>query len=213
MKPNYYLLNLMFVTRPESTDINIINEVIANDTYKIASTLKTGDFVIDIGAHIGSFSVYAASLGAKVLAFEPAKVNFDLLQANIALNDSMVDIRKLGIMDTNGDKTIFIRPFNFGGTSFFNTAGPNEVVQTITLKEVFDTENIEKCDFLKLDCEGAELGILSSFPYFDRVKQLAFEYVGNDKFKEKFMDLVRQQGYEVTSESNERMGCIYGIRK
>ena len=212
MKPNYYLLDLMFVTRPETTDIKIVNEVIANDAYKIASILKHGDFVIDIGAHIGSFSIYAASLGAKVLAFEPATVNFDLLRVNIELNNSLVDIQKLGIMDTGGEKTLIIREINFGGTSFFNTAGPSEIVQTVTLKEVFDTENIERCDFLKIDCEGAELNILSTFPYFDRVKQLAFEYVGDAKVKEMFMNLIKHHGYEVTSESNERMGYIYGVR-
>ena len=52
--------------------------------------LEAGDVVVDVGAHIGTYSVPFAkivgSLGGVVHAFEPQRLTFQLLNANLALN-------------------------------------------------------------------------------------------------------------------------------
>ena len=64
-----------------------------------------GNIVIDLGAHIGVFSVYAALYGAeKVYAYEPLKENYDLLVKNIAVNnlqDKIIPIQK-AVTDKKG---------------------------------------------------------------------------------------------------------------
>src|SRR6266508_6011309 len=55
-----------------------------------------------------------------------------------------------------------------------------EIVKAVSLKDIFDAHAVEQCDFLKLDCEGAEYDILFSLAvdYFRRIKRIAMEYHG-----------------------------------
>jgi len=49
--------------------------------------LGPGDLFVDVGANVGSYSIWAAELGADVIALEPAEDSFALLEGNVALND------------------------------------------------------------------------------------------------------------------------------
>jgi FkbM family methyltransferase len=49
-------------------------------------TLLPGDLFIDVGSNVGSYAIWAAELGAEVVAMEPADDTFSLLQENVALN-------------------------------------------------------------------------------------------------------------------------------
>lgn len=71
--------NLKFVIRLFTWDSWVIDEIIFN---------KEGDTIIDIGAHIGIPSIYAASIirNGKIYCFEPVGDNFSLLKKNIILN-------------------------------------------------------------------------------------------------------------------------------
>jgi len=227
MEFHYHVEQLVFLVRPGTTDIRIIDEVITNDAYKAIGQIEPGDVVIDVGAHIGSFAIYAASLGAKVIAFEPATVNFDLLLRNIELNGYDKDhqdephlrgagrfprysikTQKAGIMAFGGEQTLYIRQGNFGGCSFYAKGILSEAVETIPLGWIFDDLETPRCDFLKIDCEGAEYDIWEGFPYFDRVKRIALEY-HRDPVRQEIMQLLEGKGYEVTFLGNERMGHIY----
>jgi FkbM family methyltransferase len=53
--------------------------------------LRPGDLFIDIGANVGSYSIWAAELGADVIAMEPAEDTFALLQENVALNGYSIE--------------------------------------------------------------------------------------------------------------------------
>ena len=48
------------------------------------------------------------------------------------------------------------------------------MVESISLKKIFDENKINKCNFLKLDCEGAEFKILESLPneYFNKINKI-----------------------------------------
>jgi FkbM family methyltransferase len=48
--------------------------------------LREGDLFVDVGANVGVYTLWAAELGAEVIALEPAEDAFGLLQQNIALN-------------------------------------------------------------------------------------------------------------------------------
>lgn len=51
-------------------------------------------------------------------------------------------------------------------------------IECITLKDIFNENHIEKCDILKMDCEGAEFEILynASEDIFKKVKEIRLEY-------------------------------------
>ena len=57
------------------------------DTIEWIRTFETGDILLDIGANVGMYSIFAAKTrGIRVHAFEPESQNFALLYKNIVLN-------------------------------------------------------------------------------------------------------------------------------
>ena len=105
--------------------------------------------IIDIGASIGDFSVYCASSfdGSKILSYEPDENAFELLRKNIQLNHL--------------ENKITPYPFGISGTRTKIKIGTNRY-NSISVEDVFKENNIEKCDLLKVDCEGMEYEILLS---------------------------------------------------
>lgn len=63
------------------------------ETVRWISSFAKDSRLIDVGANVGLFSLFAASLGHRVLAIEPDALNFALLQQNIRLNQSAVGDR------------------------------------------------------------------------------------------------------------------------
>ncbi|MBI4093964.1 FkbM family methyltransferase, partial [Candidatus Kaiserbacteria bacterium] len=65
--------------------LRLINEVILQDEYRAHGRIAEGAVVIDAGANIGAFSVFAASLApqAKIYAFEPTRATFEILKKNL----------------------------------------------------------------------------------------------------------------------------------
>src|SRR4030042_4007070 len=82
---------------------------------------KEGDTVVDIGAHIGYYTLLAARIvgdTGKVYAFEPDPANHDVLVGNIKLNgfQNVVTVRK-AISDKNGQIELYLNEKNTGGHS------------------------------------------------------------------------------------------------
>ena len=69
--------------------------------------LRKDDLFVDVGANIGSYTVLAASVGAKSISIEPIKNAYDHLMRNIHLNDisASVDARQIGISSSTGTLT------------------------------------------------------------------------------------------------------------
>lgn len=216
MQPHYHIKDLIFFVRQRSSDIPILREVIQQETYFFGEKLiMPGDVVVDIGSHIGSFCIYAASFGAAVIAYEPTTINFDLLSKNVDINGYPVTIYKKAVRRYCGSDVIFIRPFNYGGTSFFNSPTQNpefrEVVDFVDLKTVFEENHLDHIDFLKLDCEDSELEILqSSIDLLPQISRIAIEWV-TQKRRNAIKELLSD--YNLHEKGNETMGIILAIRK
>lgn len=209
MRLHYHTKGLLFFARPKTTDISIIQEVVDRDSYlKDFYTIKKGDTVVDVGAHIGSFSVYAASLGARVISFEAMQGSFDLLQENIDINGFPVEAHHVGVMDHVGTETLHIRERNYGGTSFFIESAITEQVPVITLDNVFDDNHIDHCHFLKLDREDSELPILQAFTYWDKVSNIALEWLTLER-RDVLKKLLEEKGFTVTGYGNDTFGFLF----
>lgn len=209
---HYHSKEFTFFIRPASTDILIVKEVVERGQYfnKEGMEIKKDNIVIDIGAHIGAFSVLAAGLGANVFSYEPAQDSFDLLVKNIEYNgfSEQIKVYKNGVMGSSGKRTLGIRMGNFGGSNLYNKSPVSEKVDCITLDQVFKDNNITHCDFLKLDCEGAEYEIIKDFP-LDKIDRIAVEYVGKKRRKELIRLLSKY--YFLSEVKNEQMGIIYAL--
>jgi FkbM family methyltransferase len=123
--------------------------------------------IVDVGAHFGYFSLFAAinsGLNSKIFAVEPDRQNCDLLRKNLAncrLEKVIVSNHAIG--HSNGKTNLY------GGSSinkslFSNYAlGSGKVVgevEVMSLSGFMESHQMQKIDFLKLDCEGAEYAII-----------------------------------------------------
>jgi FkbM family methyltransferase len=120
----------------------------------IAKYISNGDTVVDVGAYVGDHTIcYSCLVGGqgKVLAFEPNAEAFECLQYNLSQSKNTVCFnRALG--SSPGRASIDDSCSNKGMSHL--TQG-NDV-------EVFplDQLNLDRLDFMKIDCEGFELNVL-----------------------------------------------------
>ena len=141
--------------------------------------------IIDIGANAGFFSVFAASRfpNAKVFSYEPIPNNFRQLQRNKILNkDAQIFCFPKAVYRNSGEISLRFDSSDIFTTSasIFESSGLQyDTIQVpcVTLSEIFDEHHIERCDLLKMDCEGAEYDILYNCPKNDllRVSQMTIE--------------------------------------
>ncbi len=178
-----------FLIRLHSFDMIILNEIYILNLYlPFTSPIKKGD-IIDIGAHIGFFSVFAATTFKpyRVLAFEPYTPNFLLLKKNIEYNNltSIILPVKLAVGERKGKGNLFIDEKNTGGHSIhanlISKSKQKEVISLITLDDIFTTYSVKHCSVLKLDCEGAEYNILkaTSDKTLKKIQLIILEYHPN----------------------------------
>jgi len=75
------------ILRGKTMDGEIFKEIFLWKIYSPKGfETKEGDIVVDIGAHIGAYSLQAASKAKLVLAYEPSPENFLILVENRELN-------------------------------------------------------------------------------------------------------------------------------
>lgn len=175
-----------FRVRDGTFDAGIIQEVAYDPFYAMSRLwIDENSTVIDIGAHIGAFSVLAAARGARVLALEPTLENFRLLEENLRLNrlPGIVKPIKAALWTTDGVLEIKKPPpdeVNTGAGGFFydDPRALTETVECISLSTLFEREGVERCALLKMDCEGAELKILPALTeqIFDKIDAIVLEY-------------------------------------
>jgi predicted RNA methylase len=81
---------LNFIFRTYTLDEYVIFLDWERDVVQYISELRNGDIVIDVGAHIGSYTIRCAKLvgeNGKVIAVEPIPENLVLLKNNLEFNN------------------------------------------------------------------------------------------------------------------------------
>ena len=151
----------------------------------INDTVQRGDMVVDAGANVGVFSMLFSSLvgpGGKVVAFEPGDFACNLLMRNKQINNfEKLQVVKAGLGEVEGEAAFYSG--NPGMEVYNSLKTPYYVEQNIfKFKAVTipvmrgDTwcrqQCIERIDFLKIDVEGGELGVLKGFDAFLRGRRI-----------------------------------------
>ena len=166
-------------------DYAIAHELFLDHQYRYCDEVlkKAKNAVIDIGGHLGFFSLYASLLNPKVpiYSFEPHVGNFELLKKNLKDNRVRnVTAKNLAVSNEVGEVDLLLSQEDLNHSIVRAIEPTDEVqkVQTITLEKVLDRHHIGHCDLLKIDCEGAEFAILEGAPksVYDRVSNIFLEY-------------------------------------
>jgi len=141
--------------------------------------------IVDIGANAGFFSIFAASRfpGAKIFSYEPVPTNFKQLSRNSMLNPKAgINCFPEAVYGHSGYVKISFDPDESFTTAASvldgaETQGRTIQVPCVTIPEIFNRNDLDKCDLMKIDCEGAEYEILYTCPekYLKRISQLAIE--------------------------------------
>ena len=156
--------------RKGTADENVIAHSFDHDIFFSGSPeYQSADdnVIIDVGAHIGTFSLLASSKvkRGKVYAIEASEDSFNLLRINVALNKATnISLHHLAITDRQGTCRLYYDRDNWGHSTVSNHSRGYEIVNSCTLADFLESNKIDKCHFMKLNCEGAEFPILLSTP-------------------------------------------------
>ena len=192
--------------RTKSTDLQALVNVLVIKEYEFPGfEIKENDIIIDIGGHIGLFALYVAKncKSGKIFCYEPVKKNYQLLENNIKIN-KIFNVHHFNLAVTNNqDKIKIFLNDDDAGHSIIQSQTKFETIDSISLKNIIDIHHIVKCNFLKMDCEGAEFKILESLPneYFAKIEKIAMEYhIFNNDFNlyERMKERLQNLNFDIT---------------
>lgn len=208
----------------ETSGFATIWEIFVKETYNPRGfKIKDDDIVVDIGANIGIFSIYAAKRAkrGKVYSFEPFLPHYTRLKNNIGLNKlNNITAYNLAVSNKKGKSRFFISNISSGMHSLYRlekTKQRSVHVKKISFNEFILRSKIQKIDFLKLDCEGSEYDILYSLSKSNlgKIKKvsLEFEELNNEKnnssYLKKFLNKAGFHVYIDKINDKEKMGRMY----
>jgi FkbM family methyltransferase len=152
-------------------------------------TGQSSPFIIDCGSNIGMSILFFKSLypGSSVVGIEPSPDSFALLRRNIEANKlNNVIIHQSAVGAVAGEVSFFrgVQPGSLmASTNAHRASGAEEKVAQMRLSSLIDRE----VDFLKLDVEGAEDGVMADLFASGRLRniaQMVVEYHHNVNGKE-----------------------------
>lgn len=202
----------------------IIKEIFPNRSYcRPGFELRSTDTVVDLGGNIGLFALWASPQVARVISIEPTKA-IDCLEQSLALNGIQnVSVVRCAVSDKPGTLELLEYP-GFNAVSHAASFKPARWGQRLikllwrkeqeqpvrvscpcqTLDEILRTQNVDRVDFLKVDCEGGE------YPLFDsirdetlaRISRIALEFHELDRSHDhrRIVNRLKSAGFNVTVE-------------
>lgn len=184
-----------------------IAEVVDGDCYQVRR-LITGatsrNLIIDIGANVGIFSIYVAqTYPGQVIAIEPIPGNVARLRANLEANGiTNVTVMPVAAAGHDGELELYVDEVSVGA----HVSSPEErrrgqnvaTFPAVGLGTLLRQRADQTIDLIKMDCEGAEYGILESVTASEvrNVRHLSLEV----------HDLDRERNLRALQERVEHLG-------
>ena len=147
--------------------------------------IKAGDTVVDLGASIGTFSIFAACKGAtNIICMEANTNTFEYLQKNIEKALTQDYLKNVNFQTIQGfvygkersARTIANYDLSFPGASHLISNKKDDYFYN--MKDIFERFKLQKIDLLKLDVEGKEhdFFIEASEEYLTKINMICAEF-------------------------------------
>lgn len=179
----------------DSVNPMIFSETFIYDIHHVPVDLA-GRTVVDVGANVGDSTLFFASLGARVVAYEPDPANFQRLRANVARNPGLASRIRLVEQAVGTDGPVRFHS-GLGGASGMHEEGGTVIeVPSVSLKTLVASLGDPRPALLKADCKGAEFAMAAQreIRAFERV---SIEYIADLGLGtvEDLIELLRQDGF------------------
>ena len=148
---------------PDDKMWGAVKDILLNREYEYLPEFElcnfTGDIIVDVGAHVGLFSIVSSVFARKIIAIEPHPVNFHLLIVNLLVNNIHNVVPLNRALWVNRTRLKLFEGNHTGAHSLIGGSDRFEEVETITLEEIVNSYG--SIDLLKIDVEGAEFEIFN----------------------------------------------------
>lgn len=187
----------------------------------LLSVVKPGDIAIDVGAHIGTFSVpLARAVGTtgRVVAFEPFLPSYELLVLNAELNgvSGTLLTRPLAIGPSQASWSVVESQESNTGATYLAPLAEGTVT-SVGLDEWVARNRLGHVDVIKVDTEGMECAVLSTaMDILDTSRPIIYAEVAAE-FMQRFGDspaalqeLLNTHGYRTFRNTGKRQDTSSG---
>ncbi len=151
-------------------------------------TMPPGSVFWDIGANVGTYTLFAAAKGLTVYAFEPEATNFHLLQRNIDVNEfnDRATALNFGLSDRTGLAPLELASEVVGGAKHKIREGGDSGrarcrnVMAFTGRDLLQQLNLPSPNYIKIDVDGFELPVVRGLDLDDgSLREVMVELRGN----------------------------------
>lgn len=168
--------------RPRTSDVSVIRQIFTYKEYAAVGKLQDIGTIIDCGANIGCASFYLLNRypQARAIVIEPDEDNMSVCRKNLEPFADRVSFIQAGIWPEATSLKVVRGAFR-DGKSWSYQVRPCEAGEAAEFRAVTIPGLIEQCggkvDLLKVDIEGAELGVFSSpdVTWLGNVRNMAVE--------------------------------------
>ncbi len=157
---------LEFETLKNHTSVRTAKAILAGETYPVIPAVRDVSVVVDVGANTGAASTFFSRQypDARVLACEPARVPYGILQRN-ARRRRNIETFNLGLSDLDDDVKLYAGESTSGTASVIRGNSTSDNFEQITLRAAstwLAERDVAQIDVLKVDTEGCEVPIFES---------------------------------------------------
>jgi FkbM family methyltransferase len=175
-------------------------------TIEWIDSFQSGSVFWDIGASVGVFSVYAAlATDTRVVAFEPAAVNYYLLSANCEANklQDRVDCLLVGVGRQRSIARLEVsqfrpaRSFSFRGKRD-QPYESRQAAVVLSIDELVEEYGVPCPNYIKIDAPGASEDIIAGAARTFRrpeVRQIHLEVRDSSKGGQRILEMLNQNGF------------------
>lgn len=198
-----------FDLRPGSCDGDIVDEVWHDNVYRVPPGDVVGGLVLDVGANIGAFALWASAAGAEqVIAYEPEPANAAQLRRHVERNGAAIVVEEAAVTGRDLPARLSLVSAGLEGDAHLVASDePGVDVAGVSLRtaivSALAVNGHREVALLKIDTEGAEYDMLADLDdILPLVRRIALEFHGP------WMHDQKAPGRELDEDTAQRFGLL-----